>query len=515
MDAQTGTIGTVKLAGRAPVPRLALCVFILIVVTMFSRASEFNNPLSNVDDQFYLFMGKAMLHGELPYVDVWDRKPIGLFLIYEGIAALGGNSVILYHLVAAAAAFATALVVMAISRRFTTTTGGLRAAIVYLLVLSTMGGASGQAPVFYNLLIALAALMACDAFACGARRWPRALGAMLLAGLAIQVKPTTLFEGAFFGLLFMAAEWRAARSAKAVAALAAAMAVTAALPSAVAFGVYAVLGHASDMWFATAVSIFQRTPLDWRERLSDVPQMALFLTVPLLVCGSSLWSRVRDDGWSPRSVFLVGWCGAAVVGYLSVPNFFNHYSLPLILPMSVAAAKLLADRRDGLILTAMIAVLPLLVRAPSPGEIIHNPDGFERTAGFVRSRLNGGCLYVYLGPTQLYTATNSCHVSPYVFPDHLESAVEATALPVNPEAEVERIFATAPSVVTTMPRHYLKRNNRTAAIVERHLWCDYGLARRVPVKAGMWLDIWTRRPGRRLACPTTHPPLGIIQDNGS
>ena len=47
-------------------------------------------PLIHIDEQFYLLVGDGMLSGSLPYVDVWDRSPIGLFVIYA-LAALGAG----------------------------------------------------------------------------------------------------------------------------------------------------------------------------------------------------------------------------------------------------------------------------------------------------------------------------------------------------------------------------------------------------------------------------------------
>ena len=492
------------------------CLGILLLVVLFTRGGEFNNPLTHVDDQFYLFTGQAMLHGALPYVDVWDRKPIGLFLIYEAIAALGGDSVIVYHLVAAASVLATALVIVRLGERIADRTGGLRAGIAYIALLPTMGGGGGQSPIFYNLLIALAALLTFDATTPAApRRWPRALAAMALCGLAIQIKPTTLFEGAFFGLLFLFSEWRETRRAGPVAALAAAMAAIALAPTLAAFTVYAALGHAGDMWFATVVSIFNRTPLALNERFGDVPQMLLFLTVPLLVTLSALAVQWRAAGRDRVTVFLAGWLAAAIVGFLAVPNFFNHYTLPLMLPMSVIMARLFADRRDGLLFALMVVAVPIMIEAPTPKHIFHRRDGFDRTAQIIQRELHGGCLYIYYGPTALYNAANACHLSPYVFPDHLETEVEGSALPVSPEVEVERIFAQRPTVVLTGRRKFLARNNRTAAIVERHLWCDYRLAQRVKASSKRTLDMWTLRPDPLRPCPANHPPLGIVQRTSS
>jgi hypothetical protein len=51
-----------------------------------------------------------MLDGALPYVDIWDRKPIGLFLLYAAIRLLGGDGILAYQVTATAFAVATAAV---------------------------------------------------------------------------------------------------------------------------------------------------------------------------------------------------------------------------------------------------------------------------------------------------------------------------------------------------------------------------------------------------------------------
>ena len=55
---------------------------ILLAVALAIRAWQFGNPVVHVDEEFYYFTGTALWHGLLPFVDVWDRKPVGLFLLY-------------------------------------------------------------------------------------------------------------------------------------------------------------------------------------------------------------------------------------------------------------------------------------------------------------------------------------------------------------------------------------------------------------------------------------------------
>ena len=62
---------------------------IFLAVALAARAVTFGNPILHVDGEFYFVTARAMLDGAMPFVDVWDRKPIGLFLIYAPAAALG------------------------------------------------------------------------------------------------------------------------------------------------------------------------------------------------------------------------------------------------------------------------------------------------------------------------------------------------------------------------------------------------------------------------------------------
>jgi len=92
---------------------------VLIVAAILLRLAHYGDPAIHMDEQFYLLVGEGMRHGELPYVDYWDRKPLGLFLIYWVIRLLGGDGIIQYQLVATLFAAATAFVIRTIARRWT------------------------------------------------------------------------------------------------------------------------------------------------------------------------------------------------------------------------------------------------------------------------------------------------------------------------------------------------------------------------------------------------------------
>ena len=143
--------------------RYGIFLLVLIAVALLTRFQQFGNPIVHIDEQFYLLVGDRMLSGAIPYVDIWDRKPIGLFLIYAAIRELGGSGIIQYQLVATGFAIATALVVERLALRLAGTRGSMLAAILYLLWIPLLTGVGGQSPVFYNLFVALAALCVCRA----------------------------------------------------------------------------------------------------------------------------------------------------------------------------------------------------------------------------------------------------------------------------------------------------------------------------------------------------------------
>src|SRR5690606_29288719 len=142
-------------------------------------------------------VGQRMHDGLLPYVDIWDRKGPGLFLTYWLIAGIS-HAVIAYQLAACLFAAATAQVIASIAGRRADRIGAVLAGTLYLAMLPLFAGGGGQAPVFYNLFVALAVLAviarppgteirACDCLA------------MASAGFAATFKQTALAEGVFLG----------------------------------------------------------------------------------------------------------------------------------------------------------------------------------------------------------------------------------------------------------------------------------------------------------------------------
>src|ERR1700756_4508221 len=89
----------------------------VVAFVFLLRLPYFNSPTIHIDEEFYLVVAdKWVNHGLVPYVDIWDRKPIGIFAIYAVAVALFKNAVFGYQLIATLFVIATCGAVCRIGR---------------------------------------------------------------------------------------------------------------------------------------------------------------------------------------------------------------------------------------------------------------------------------------------------------------------------------------------------------------------------------------------------------------
>lgn len=422
---------------------------ILLVAALIFRAATFRDPNLHVDETFYFLVGQAMHHGAVPYIDIWDRKPLGLFVIYWAIAGLS-TQVIAYQLVATGFATATALVLAQIARRWVGGWAPVMAGIGYLAMLNPLNGMGGQSPVFYNLLIAGAALQlvstwASDDIAAFRRRY---LIAMMLCGLALTIKQTTLFEGVFFGL---AGLWRmhrqGARARQLLLTALAAMAI-AALPTVGIGAWYYANGWWPQWWNAMVTSNLRRQGIGFASIEHNIWAIFRLILVFLFTAVAGLVFHRRSASLRPYRALMLGWFAVALLGFVAMPNFFDHYALPLLVPLTPLAALGLTDRLIGpLLLAANLVVASILGTTFSFANHRASLESFEHMKTLIERYRGDRPLLILHGPLLLYPATRSPIVSPLVFPEHLINRLETNVSEFDTLAEIRRILAARPAVV--------------------------------------------------------------------
>ncbi|QNA85694.1 hypothetical protein G4G27_18185 [Sphingomonas sp. So64.6b] len=494
-----------------PLGAACLCLF----VALAARAVQFGNPVIHVDDQFYLFVGDRMWQGAMPYRDIWDRKPVGLFLIFAAIRALGGEGVVQYQLVATAFALSTALVIRTIARRIAGPRGATAAAVIYLTALGISGGDGGQSPVFYNLPVALAVLATLAAVArerFDSRAMMLGSAAMLLMGIAIQIKYTVLFEGGFLGLVLL---WRAHRSGHgwaAISTLALGWMILGLAPTGLAWGYFAAAGLGPDFVYANFTSIFDRRKEPVDVVLGRLAAIAIRLA-PLSIAAWFGIAGARQRNPDETAILslsrhvITGWTLTAVGAVLLFGSYFDHYALPLLVPLTVAAAPLLGDPHSGIALIIRdrrrtISIAAFLIIATSI-VTISTSARFRKERGtgpevramaaYLKPRLKD-CLFIYEGDVILYMMTKSCLPTRWPFPDHLNNKREVGAIGVDVMTEVRRIMAKRPTYVVSrdapQSKSYVAGWDEMQTILAR----DYRQAARWRVGPGYRI-IYERLPG--------------------
>ena len=413
---------------------------LLLLVAAVLRFDTFGDPNLHGDEVFYQTVGVAMHHGALPYVDVWDRKPFGLFALFWLIAAFSEGP-LAYQLVATLFVASTAWAIGAIARTWTTRRGAVLAGLLYLLYLKPLQGFGGQSPVFYNLFIAIAALLVLRALpALRQGKVPRSVPlAMLIAGLGITLKTTALAEAAFLGLFACFALWRAGGSALALR-HAFAWTLIGAAPTLALAGAYWAMGHCSEYWHAMVASNLAKPP-HWPTSLMRLKIMATLLSPAAALAVLGLLRQERERG------FVAAWIVAAIIGLWSMPNFYIHYAMPLVVPLCVAAAAFLARGLVGVIAIAVLAAVSLAGAPPKPGHARASAAAIERLVSRIGAHRGTGPLLLYDAPPQLYMRTGRSFTTPLVFPTHLSHLVEKDTSHLSTMAETERVLALRPGVV--------------------------------------------------------------------
>jgi len=463
-------------------PEAVRAWLVLAVVTLATRAWIFGDPVVNLDEQFYLMVGDRMVHGVLPYVDIWDRKPIGLFLIYAAACRMFADPVVGYQLIAAACVLATSRLLFGMARKFAPFGAAVAGAAAYPAWLLVFGGVGGQSPVYYNLPMALAAAWTLRLVSDRAARWwtLQGCGIMLLVGIAIQIKYTAVFEGIYFGLTLLWLGWKRRDGLTLLAGKGLGWIACALAPSGAALAAYAAMGHGASFVQANFLSVFgDRT--DLLEAAIRLGGLTLGI-LPFVPCVWIVWRRGRgQDGTRPTAqAWLLGWLIAAYVGFLLYGVWYDHYTLPLLLPLSVLAAIAFGSSRYGRRLVALILGLGLLGgggRAAADVYINGTARQLAHLTELVRPAVGNGCLYVNEDLSALYRIVPTCLPSRFVFPQHLMLDAYQNALGVDQLGEIDRMLASRPTVIVMNNRpdeFTLSENRRRVEVALRRDYLQIG-----------------------------------------
>ena len=118
---------------------------VLALAVLATRGIWFGDPVGDFDEQIYSFIGWRMTQGDLPYADLWDRKPLGLFAIFALAHWLFGPEPIAYQVFGAASAMGGAWLVYLLSRELVDRVSAVVAGTLYLMPFRPTAAIRGKA----------------------------------------------------------------------------------------------------------------------------------------------------------------------------------------------------------------------------------------------------------------------------------------------------------------------------------------------------------------------------------
>ena len=476
--------------GTGPLARELPVLLFILACSLLVRIWWMDSPVVDHDEQFYSYVATAMLDGQVPYVDIWDRKPVGLFLLYAGAHALLGREAWAYlamaNLFACIGAWLTYRIAAVLASRPT----GWVAALLYLIAMTVFGCRGAQS----ELLFAPLCLGMVYLAMVHARSQRAMLTAMLLGGLAIQIKYTAAPFCAVLGAFVLLEDYRRDPSPVRVLGRACLYALIGLAPTLAVAGWYAASGHFDDFLYANFVSIFQRPISIGRFHPKTLTVIAPFL----LMIGAGAWAWFRLGQTYPRrasALVLVATAGSLASIYFTSNVLAYYYAF--LAPFAVLLAVPFYDvrQRSGWF-GAGVLVAGLVVTGNFPQAIAGGRADVVQFHELSRRIISGGeprSLYVFSGPMAVYTATGTRPKAKYPFPFHSAEFGEHGALGRPQEAIVAGFLAQRPAFILARTNFGEYVNSVTAPVVLGELRAHF-----VPVGQylilGDRLTLWQRSP---------------------
>ena len=318
---------------------------VIVVAPLALMLPHLDRPLDG-DEGVYGTIARSMLHGGIPYQDLFDNKPPLLYGWYATGFALFGETAAAMRLIAAIVMSATALLVYLQGRLLFSARAGLVAAAAFALSQALVPTLSNGSPETFMPLPLMGALVAfTKGVQTGNGRWFLLAG--VLSGAAVMTKPVAIWSVLALGAFALVWSWR--RQA----------ALPQRLQPSLLFvaGGFTVLGATLAPLAATgALGDFfdanvafnlemgaQQSPEDWWPRLLLALDWLALKAGSLVIAASMglgalivIARRDRRPEYALLALFAVG----VAVGVSSPGLFFHHHFVPLFPVMALLVGAL-------------------------------------------------------------------------------------------------------------------------------------------------------------------------------
>lgn len=418
---------------------------IIILITLWctlNRIILFGNPLIDIDENYYMFGGGIMLHGGIPYVDFWDRKPVLLFLIYSFFHIFGEYRYIACSIGSLISVIVTSYLIYKISSKFVSKIPNILSALFYAPLINGLGGEGGQSEVFYTTLVVWSLNILLKNYNKKENIFLTGTMTMAILGIAIQIKYTVIFEGMAIGSMYLFFYYRLYNSIKSTILIGLFWILTALLPTILVGTFFYTVGHGSEWFFANFISQFKTLPAGIHKSILLKISISF---LPIIL--SFLITYKKHSLPSPIAIPLFWFLGSAI-GIIIFNNYSApHYIIPLCAPISVLSGFAYSSQITKYILISSL----VLTTVKSQKWIIHHLSTYSNRSTFktlISSMTDkNACLFNFNMSTSYYDETRWCHLTTHPFPNHLWENKEKFATGIQQSTEISKIMLQKPKYI--------------------------------------------------------------------
>ncbi len=170
--------------------------FVLLVVVL--RFSSFFESVIDSDESLYLLMAQSWLNGQPPYTEIWDNKPLGIYILFSLALIVFGKVVISIRILACIAIISTSYLLYRLGNIIGKNGIGFLSGTLYAFNSLGNGGMASNTEIFFTPFVTLAFYLLLSK-RISPSRLPakinfRLLVIGLLLGIGFEIKYVVIFE---------------------------------------------------------------------------------------------------------------------------------------------------------------------------------------------------------------------------------------------------------------------------------------------------------------------------------
>lgn len=465
------------LSFTAPTSNLGIFLLFLLLATAM-RFFSYRMSVIDWDESTYLLIARALLNGKELYVDAWDPKPPGIFLLFAVFESLFSNGILGVRLGATVSVAGTAYFLVRIAQHFRSEKNwsGLLPGLLYLTCISFQSfsfglgrtyGLEANTELFFLFFTALAIFQYLKA----QERPLLVFLSGITIGIAFEIKYFVLFDMLALGLLVLLMQWEKHKHGGIGAILKHSLNILlplmtgCVLPFLLVLGYFYFLTDNFDAFYEVTFEIPGRyvnklNPIRLLRFLGDFFYLTS-TTSFFLVAGIILWLRKRPKLNRVYVAFLVGWLILDLTAASLPGKYFIHYIYQAFPPLCLLVAYFYSQdafkvpnmqrRWTQAIFTVVLLFIPIAAYVKVRSYFIR-PDYPRLVARHIReSSPEGRTVFSDNYQHIVHYLTDSYPLTKYYHPGLLNRKEHQQTLQINNRAEVKKILAQQPDFIVYSP----------------------------------------------------------------